>query len=63
MLRASAETSPIHFAPAYIARNNVKKAYRINDKKQCEVCGYSLWRYIYTHYRFFGERAVAGKDG
>ncbi|EHC65363.1 hypothetical protein LTSEJOH_2289 [Salmonella enterica subsp. enterica serovar Johannesburg str. S5-703] len=42
MLRVSAETSPIHFAPAYIARNNVKKAYRINDKKQCEVCGYSL---------------------
>ncbi|ACF64280.1 hypothetical protein LTSEWAN_2265 [Salmonella enterica subsp. enterica serovar Wandsworth str. A4-580] len=42
MLRASAETSPIHFAPAYTARNNVKKAYRINDKKQCEVCGYGL---------------------
>ncbi|WP_279628034.1 hypothetical protein [Salmonella enterica] len=42
MLRASAKTIPIHFVPAYIARNNVEKAYLIDDKKQCEVCGYGL---------------------
>ncbi|AXC72791.1 hypothetical protein GCX98_04285 [Salmonella enterica subsp. diarizonae] len=63
MLRASAKTIPIHFALAYIARNYVKKAYLIDRDKQCKEYGYSLLRYIYAHYRFFGERAAAGKDG
>ncbi|AGR59071.1 hypothetical protein GRZ40_003686 [Salmonella bongori] len=51
----SAKTIPIHSALAHVARNNVKKAYLIGDKKQCELCGYSLLRHIYAHYRFFGE--------
>lgn len=46
----------IHPVPAHVARNNVKKAYLIDRDKQCKECGYGLLRYIYTYYRFFGER-------
>lgn len=42
-LRASAETSPIHFAPAYIARNNVKKriGLTIRNNVKCVGIAYS----------------------
>lgn len=43
MLRASAETSPIHFAPAYTARNNVKKriGLTIRNNVKCVGMAYS----------------------